>query len=224
VDASALSAFGCENRLPHPATRVGDWKIFRSRRRIASLYWAAIGTLIALGCISRVQAETLQDIEGLSVKVDYHVQFTTPVDQTHRIGTADVAIHFYISSKGNIFLYTGKASIYSGGEETDVGGRRRVVAPDQAGEQQFGQLDAWTMMNGHLTQIIKFIHGYAVTTIAIDPSRLTCTFDRQYQPDPQTGTIVSNTSGRPVQIESYKVTSYSCDVKKGNVFASNSEQ
>ena len=82
---------------------------------------------------------------------------------------------------------------------------------------------AWTMMNGHLTRINQLIHGYTVATIAIDPLRLTCTFDHQYQPDPQTGTMVTNATGEPVQIESYKVTSYSCDVKKGNVFAPNSD-
>jgi hypothetical protein len=42
-----------------------------------------------------------------------------------------------------------------------VGGGHTVVALDQASEQQFGQLDAWRMMNGHLTGIIKLIHGYA---------------------------------------------------------------
>ena len=177
------------------------------------LAWAAPG-----------YGETLEQIEGLSVKVDSRVQFMALIGQSWRPATGEGSTHLYISTKGNVFQYSRKASMHSPtGEELHAGGGRRTTAIDKAAETKSGQLVAWTMTNGHLTGITKLIHGYAVTTIAIDPVQLTCTFDRQHQPDPQTGTIVTNTTGQPVQIEAYKVMSYSCDVKKGNVFASDSE-
>jgi len=191
-----------------------------SPRRV---FWGLITSLL-LSLAAPVQGETLEQIEGLSVKVDSHVQFMALIGQSWRPATAEASTHLYISTKGNVFQYSRKASVHSPtGEELQAGGGRRITAIDKAAETKSGQLIAWTMTNGHLTGITKLIHGYAVTTIAIDPMRLTCTFDRQHQPDPQTGTIVTNTTGQPVQIEAYKVTSYSCDVKKGNVFASDSE-
>jgi hypothetical protein len=193
-----------------------------SRSRVARLC-SGIAVAIQPACVSPSHAESLQDIEGLSVKIDYKVQ-ATRVTPTGQLGymNADVAINFYISSKANIFLYPSGASIQSDtGNEVKAQGGPTVIAIDKAGEQKYGQMNAWTMINGHLTNIIKFVEGYAVTTIAIDPARLICTFDRQYYSDPKTGRVISNLTGPPVQIQSYKVTSYTCTVKKGNVFASN---
>jgi hypothetical protein len=189
--------------------------------RLVWRHYSASLAALFIPCSVPANAETLEQIKGLSVKVEYKVQAIRVDDAGRRFNmTADAAIHFYLSTKGNLFLYPGGATIHQdSAPDVRAEGGPTVMPIDKAGEQKFGQMNAWTMMNGHLTNIIKFIRGYAVTTVAIDPERLTCTFDRQYQPDPQTGTVVSNLTGPATQIEGYKVASYSCAVTRGNVFA-----
>ena len=191
--------------------------------KATAFYCAAMIIGVVSGCIAPANAETVQDIEGLSVVVIYKVQFTSFNQFGQRYtGNADAGMRFYISTKGNIFLH-GSAVVSRGGYDVRLGGNPTVFALNRAKQEKYGQTTEWTMMNGHLTQTTKLVRGVAVSTIAIDPARLSCTFDRQYRSDDQTGTIVSNTTGQPMQIEAYKVTSYSCEVKRGNIFASTSE-
>jgi hypothetical protein len=193
----------------------------RIRRTMAPV---AVITCLSFGLLAPARGETLEQIEGLSIVASWKPQFNY-INGAGKsgIGNAESQAHFYISTKGNIFFYHSFV-LNPGQAEQHFGGSPRILPIDKAGSVHGGkEEEAWSVINGHLTQIISFVRSFGVTTFMIDPVRLTCTFDKQFQPDPQTGTTVTAITGERVQILNYKVVSYTCDVKRGNVFATTLE-
>jgi len=60
-------------------------------------------------------------------------------------------------------------------------------------------------------------------TVAIDPARLSCALYAQVKADPQTQRFASDLTGPVIQLEDVQVISQSCEVRRGNIFASASE-
>ena len=193
-------------------------KMRKSRTALGCLSIAA--GLVLCG-ITASRAETLRDIEGLSVTVDWTqaawgwAWYNNQPQASPINGTANRSLRLYISSKGNIFEYPAEANNWKYGPTAS--------AIDKAVDLKSGMLMAWTMVDGHLTKIIKGLQGFAEYIIAIDPARMTCSIDMQAVPDPQTRKVVTNLNGYPVLTEGIKVISYSCKVIKGNIFAPTSE-
>jgi hypothetical protein len=176
---------------------------------------------VFLGWAPRGDAESLDDIKSLSVTVswtqaetgynEFGVRFRLPRDRS---------IKLYISSKGNIFEYPAASNNWRYGPTVSAVDKATDLISGHWGQ---GQMMVWAMMDGHLKKIAKAIQGFSVLTVAIDPARLSCTFDAQIKPDPQTGMYATDLTGPVIQLEALEVISYSCTVKKGNIFASTSE-
>jgi hypothetical protein len=83
-------------------------------------------------------------------------------------------------------------------------------------------MHGWTLEGGQLQLITPLPEGYAVTSIAVDPVRMTCTYEYADRPDPKTGRVVTAhpRTGAPYQVISRTPSSYTCSVKRGNIFAS----
>jgi hypothetical protein len=162
--------------------------------------------------LSSAAAETLHEIEGLSVSVNWKLSLTG-YDQSGRPFSRDPdrAMRLYISSKGNVFIFPAESNRWNNVPT--------VSAVNQAVDLHDDQMMAWSMIGGHLTNIIKEVQGHALFTITIDPAALTSSFDERIQPDPQTGTVVVNVNHQIFRLESPKVITSACTVKRGNIFA-----
>jgi hypothetical protein len=81
-------------------------------------------------------------------------------------------------------------------------------------------MGAWTVEGGNLTQIKRQIEGFIVLSIAVDPSRTTCTYAVATQPDPTTHRVVRQwLHGWTTEVVSLTARSSTCTIKKGNIFA-----
>ena len=169
------------------------------------------------------QGSNLDELKGLSVNVTLVNRnsvrsapdgqwITTRVPIQHRV---------YVSQRGNIFDYT---EVNAAGHQHSWGTKaaldKAVQPPNGNPIMDPGSLTAWTLDNGRLTRITQLRAGFRISTIVIDPTRLTCTFDNRDEPDPKTGQVwqLSPLNGQPMEIK-LQLESYNCVVKRGNIFA-----
>lgn len=170
------------------------------------------GVLLSPGLPSR--AETLAEIEGLSLTVNWAQRFEG-FDPSGRpfTNTLQRTTRLYISTKGNVFVYPAASNpgnylgpqVFTMGTTTDRGD---------------GDAVTWSMADGHLTRVNKHAQGATYLVYVIDPVRLTCTFAERDRVDPQTGFATRRMpNGTAVQIRSTDTLSSTCTVTRGNVFA-----
>jgi hypothetical protein len=147
---------------------------------------------------SHALAVTMDDLKGYSIEVNAtRAQVFRPDNEPHNPASSTISINhrLYFGLSGNIFDYSKVgAGMYSG---------------------QGSQVDA-----GRLTLLIKVTEGFIVQTIAVDPTKSTCTFSETAQRDPATGRLmVQKLNGLTNEVVSFSTVSSSCTIKKGNIFA-----
>jgi hypothetical protein len=168
-----------------------------------------------------VTADPIDDLKGLSVEVTWiqHGSFHHPPDERWVVDSGQKgALHIYISLKGNIFHH----------EQFDAGGKNkrdwhRVAALNTAtSEGPHGLTYTWTMTGGQLVRTSQMLEGLRVMTIVIDPTKTTCAFQAKDVADAKTGRfwVYRALDGTPSEIQGRTVDSYSCTVKRGNIFGS----
>jgi hypothetical protein len=83
-------------------------------------------------------------------------------------------------------------------------------------------MHAWTVEGRSLQLIQPLPEGFAVTSIAVDPVKMTCTYEYADRPDLKTGKVVTvhPRTGIPFPVISRTAGPYTCGVKRGNIFAS----
>jgi hypothetical protein len=169
------------------------------------------------GCATAVAAD---DLKGYSIDVTSSIAFAYNDPQASKqyaaAGTFTLHKQIYVSLAGNVFSY--------GNTDYGVGGvdhTSNVATPDRVVEKARGGLGVWTMESNRLTWISKENEGFQVYTIAVDPSRRACTLTAALQPDPVTGRVMHMRRwGYAAQLVSMTVSTYTCTVKQGNIFAS----
>jgi hypothetical protein len=181
---------------------------------------AAAATLALIFCLlAQAGAAFGDDLKGYSIDATYTtdvVPGAVVIGQMPKHGLLAVLHHdrIYISVLGNVFTYSDNSNgnfTAHGRDETQLG---------KAKELSRERMRAWTLEPGRLLRLEHEIEGVLVTTFAVDPSRSTCTVSLAPTPDPQTGRMVVQTlSGGTVEIKSYNVSSTTCSVRKGNIFA-----
>jgi hypothetical protein len=176
----------------------------------ALIFWLAVTANAAFG----------EDLKGYSIDATYTTQSVPGVvvaGEMPKHGLNSVLHHdrIYISLRGNVFDYSDNSNgnyAAHGGSETQLD-KARAVSRDR--------MQAWTVESGRLLRILHEVEGVLAVTYAIDPSRTTCTVFYQPNPDPKTGRMVLQTlSGMVVEIKAFSVSSTTCAVRKGNIFAS----
>ncbi|HTW53328.1 MAG TPA: hypothetical protein VME45_15665 [Stellaceae bacterium] len=183
-------------------------------------YTTAIAGVIFGALASCVAAVAADDLKGYSIDVTARIAFAYNDPQASKqyaaAGTLTTHKQIYVSLAGNVFSY--------GNTDYGVGGvdhTSNVAAPDKVMEGVRGKLGVWTMERNRLTWIAKDNEGFQVYTIAVDPSRTACTFAVALQPDPVTGRVMHiRRWGYAAQLASMTVSTYSCTVRQGNIFAS----
>jgi hypothetical protein len=170
-----------------------------------------------LALSSRAFALTLDDLKGYSIEVNATRAEVFQRDNTNFNKSevnVDINRRLYFGMNGNIFDYSKASS----GIYADQGSH--VLALDKATSITRGRMKAWTMDGGRLTLLIHVIEGFIVHSISIDPGKSTCSFAETTQPDPATGRlVVQKMNGHISQVISFRITSSSCVIKKGNIFA-----
>jgi hypothetical protein len=163
------------------------------------------------------RAETIEDLKGLSIDVHWKETYRMhhPPEQIWTTSTQNHDLRVYISSKSNIFAY--ETLTNPNGKEFNF---LRVTPLDRASETGRGLMRTWTMTDGHLSMIQQALEGFRVLTVAVDPSRTTCTFNVRDEPDPKTGRFWNYRAvdGTPAEFASRAVMFYTCTVKRGNIF------
>lgn len=175
----------------------------------ASVFLVMAGAGVALG----------DDLKGYSIEATYSAQ-TVPgaviAGELPRLGLSPVRHHdrIYVSMLGNVFDYSDLSTGYfasHGGNETEL---------DKAKINARQRMQAWTFEPGRLLRIQKGIEGVAAATYAIDPGMTACAISYQLQPDPKTGrTVMQLLNGATAEIRAVNVSSVTCTVRKGNIFA-----
>lgn len=129
-------------------------------------------------------------------------------------------IQLYVSTSGRIFEYNQLAQFDGQRSYSAVNTPDKATATTRS--TGLVMVHAWTVEAGNLQLIAPLQEGFAVTSIAIDPAKMTCTYEYADRPDPRTGKVVTlhPTTGAPFEVISRSPGSYSCGVKRGNVFAS----
>jgi len=186
----------------------------------SSMKTAAVAISTLIFCLlARADAAFDDDLKGYSIDATYTTEVVPGVvliGQMPKHGLLSVLHHdrIYISVLGNVFTYSDSSNgnfTGHGRDETQLG---------KAKELSRERMRAWTLEPGRLLRLEHEIEGVLVTTFAVDASRSTCTVSLAPNPDPQTGRLVVQTlSGVTVEIKSYNVSSATCGVRKGNIFA-----
>jgi hypothetical protein len=160
------------------------------------------------------------DLKGYSIDATY---ITLPIPgvviagELPRHGLSPVQHHdrVYVSVVGNVFDYSdvfGGAHVSHGGHEAGLD-KARALSNDR--------MRAWTTEPGRLLKITKEIEGFLVETFVVDPGKSACSVSYELRADPQTGrTVMRTMGGETVEIKAYNVSSATCTVRKGNIFAS----
>ena len=167
------------------------------------------------------KGEVLDDLKGLSIHAVYslHIKGYIPDDNRYFTATPRRTIRLYVSAKGNVFDYEHVV----GGPNNSLENKSVIMSGAERAVQlsQGGSLAAWTMKDGHLTKIVKLLAGFGITTISVDPTRLTCTATHVNQPDVQTNVIwlISPITNRPTLIRESRMDSSTCTAIRGNTFA-----
>jgi hypothetical protein len=158
------------------------------------------------------RAETLADIEGLSVVINW-TQRVTGENETGRYiyGDSSWSHRYYVSSKGNLFDYPAVSNRINPGPQIYA-----IGATKDLGD---GYAVSWSMTDGHLTGIAKFPQGSSDLIISIDPSHLTCALEFRRHYDPQTGFMTPRTPAGVLKLREIDTLSSSCAVQRGNIFA-----
>jgi hypothetical protein len=165
-------------------------------------------------------AAAADDLKGYSIDVTAAIAFAYDDPQaTKQYGAAGAYTthkQIYVSLAGNVFSYGNTDYRTAGVDHTS-----NVASPDKVVEGARGQLGVWTMEGTRLTWISKANEGFEVYTITVYPSRSACTLAVALQPDPVTGRVMQMRRwGYVAQLVSLTVSTYSCTVKQGNIFAS----
>jgi hypothetical protein len=167
------------------------------------------------------QADTAfgDDLKGYSIDATYTTDAAPGAvlgGQMPKHGLNPVVHHdrIYISILGNVFTYSDNSNgnfTAHGKDETEL---------DKARALSRERMRAWTLEPGRLLRLEHEVEGVIVTTFAVDPSRSTCTVLFETNPDPKTGrTVVMTLGGVTVEVKSYTLSSATCTVRKGNIFA-----
>jgi hypothetical protein len=173
----------------------------------------------ALTLLTQAGAAFGDDLKGYSIDATYTTDAAPGVvlgGQMPKHGLNPVVHHdrIYVSVLGNVFSYSDS----SNGNFTAHGGDE--IQPEKAKSLPRDRMRAWTLEPGRLLRVEHQIEGVIVTVFAVDPARSTCTVSFTPNPDPQTGrTVVMTLSGVTVEIKSYSISSETCAVRKGNIFA-----
>jgi len=160
--------------------------------------------------------ETLDDLKGLSAEVTTtaFLVYRKPPDNTYFRTYRKELLNVYVSVKGNIFEYQKTP-------EGMVG--KDIVTLDRARNLPSGKnfLYTWTMIDGHLTRIRQYTGGFGIITITIDPVKLSCTVAFRLEAAPNSNDIgdYGAVSGSLMEIHERKLDSYTCNVQRGNIFA-----
>jgi hypothetical protein len=160
------------------------------------------------------------DLKGYSIDATYNLQ-TVPgaviAGELPRHGIFPVQHHerMYVSVRGNVFDYSDLSSgrfASHGGTETQL---------DKAKSISRERMQAWTVEPGRLLRVQKGVEGIIVATFTVDPSKSMCTVSYELHPDPKTGrTVMELLDGATAEIRAFNVSSATCTVRKGNIFAS----
>jgi hypothetical protein len=163
-------------------------------------------------------SETLEELKGLSIavtwtyaQVDRHppdVRWVTRTGIRQRLLV-------YVSLRGNIFHE--QVAINDEGHEARGFSKTTI---DKASSRGHDLLESWTLLDGHLTQILQEPKGIRIYTLAIDPTKLTCTFYAKDEPDQSTGEFFVFSPHGPweVEIQQRRIENATCSVKRGNLF------
>ncbi len=180
------------------------------------LYCLALA-VICLGLPDAAGATTDQ-LRGLSIEVSWNRSSVfggvpRPVSQNGKI-------QLYVGLNGHIFEYNHLAQFDGQRSYSSVNTPDRATATTR--NNGLVVMHAWTVEGGNLQLIAPLQEGFAVTSIAIDPVKMTCTYAYVDQPDPKTGRVVTlhPSTGAPYQVISRSPGDYTCSVKRGNIFAS----
>ncbi|HML10886.1 MAG TPA: hypothetical protein VK432_08495 [Stellaceae bacterium] len=168
----------------------------------------------ALAVATAAPAALADDLKGYSIEATIVRHDTFRTDDPR---SRDLTIHkrIYIGMAGHVFDY----SDLSAGPFAEHGGQ--VTQADRAASLSRDRMKAWEIQGDRLTGILHVVEGFYVTTFQVDPSRTSCTIALSTQPDPSTGRLVeTRLNGRTAEVVSSSLSSYTCVVKKGNVFAS----
>jgi len=163
-------------------------------------------------------AEILDEIKGLSIESVHRdrLVFWSSKDLRRMVTERTNVLNFYIGTKGTIFQYDRN-------REGMI--NTTAVAVEKAGVvEQFpgrGVLYAWTLVDGHLTQIRQYIGGFSVLTVAIDPDALTCTLAFRMEGEPNASDIwdYDVTNSYLIQVLDRRMNTFQCSVSRGNIFA-----
>jgi len=181
------------------------------RRSLQSAYAIAMLVAVLLPALPS-RAETLAEIEGLSLVVDW-TQRVTGQDPSGQYFTNDShSTHrYYISSKGNVFDYPASSNPANRGPQVFAVGRTQ--------DRGNGFTVSWSMTDGHLTTVLKYPQGSTDHILAIDPLHLTCALEIRHHYDPQTGLLTPQTPAGVFKLRAVETLTSSCAVKRGNIFA-----
>jgi hypothetical protein len=182
----------------------------RPSRRVSGL--GALAGVLLVQVSLPARAETLAEIEGLSLTVNW-MQRAQGADPSGHYTFRDTpwSLRLYISSKGNVFVYPAATNGINPGPQVYT-----IGAVEDHGD---GYAVTWAMADGHLTDFIKYAQGATDVVFAIDPARLTCSFELRHHYDPQTGLITPRGPNGVYRMRLIETRSSSCAVTRGNIFA-----
>jgi len=151
------------------------------------------------------------DLRGYSLDISaiwdttFRQGHSGPLYRHHRI---------YIGQAGDVFDYVDQTNT-AAAEHAGT-----VVALEAAKTTARDRMRAWTLQGNRLTGLVKVTEGIFASTIDVDPGRTTCTISMLMQPDPNTHRVViQRLNGQMDEIMSLTIRSYTCTVRKGNIFA-----
>lgn len=180
-------------------------------------------TMVCLPPQRHSRAANLDELKGLSIEISYSLNATfrsrsNPAALDPPI-TQQSVIQLYISYNGNVFedrRFSPNPKVTRQWQAITPLNRAAKSRPD------IDQLQTWTLEDGQLVKVIKLPEGFEVSTISVDPARLSCSFDNRLVSDPATGRIVVSSAVDNLRSEIYSRTTIVqfCKVVKGNVFGS----
>lgn len=189
--------------------------------------------LVASSLYNSAISQSWDDLKGLSVKSKFHFTGTYRVldngGSAYNTGNGTVPgryqnwgtnfeINFYVSLKGNIFEYARNANTNETGFDS--------ITPDHARERPMpnhpqGPSYTWTMMNNRPTRVTQYTGGFWIINYEIDPKQMRCSLSARLERSPGSNAIFENhSSGKLMEIYARQVDSFSCNVTRGNIFAS----
>jgi hypothetical protein len=174
--------------------------------------------VICLGPRPDAIGATLDELKGLSIEVNWSRSsifgnVPRPVSQNGKI-------QVYVGLNGHIFEYNHLEQFDGQRSYSSVNTPDKAVSTTRS--SGLVSMHGWTAEGGKLQLIAPLDEGFAVTSIVVDPVKMTCTYEYADRPDPKTGRVVTMhpTTGAPYQVMSRTPGSSTCSVRRGNIFAS----